>query len=115
MLLSSAMIPVYQVLPDTLAAILRKAPLTAEKVTFAWRQAVGPAIDRGTHVVLVGDILRVRVSSPAWRREVERSAPLIRARLDALLGETVVRRIEVLAETAAPPSDRPPDRMEYPS
>jgi hypothetical protein len=38
----------------------------------------------------------VRARDATWQREVERSAALIRARLDALLGEAVVRTIEVV-------------------
>ena len=82
-------------MPHALADILRKAPLNDEKIAFAWRAAVGPAMDRGTSVSLRASILLVSVKDPAWRREVERSAPLIRARLDALLGAGIVRSIEV--------------------
>ena len=82
-------------MPDALAEILRKAPLTDEKIAFAWRAAVGPAMDRGTSISLRASVLRVSVKDPAWRREVERSAPVIRARLDALLGAGIVRSIEV--------------------
>jgi hypothetical protein len=82
-------------MPDALAEILRKAPPTDEKIVFAWRAAVGPAMDRGTSISLRASVLRVSVTDPAWRREVERSAPLIRARLDVLLGAGIVRSIEV--------------------
>jgi len=82
-------------MPEALAEVLRKAPLNDEKIAFAWRAAVGAAMDRGTTVSLDRGVLRVRVKDPAWRREVERSAPLIRARLNALLGAGVVRSIEV--------------------
>lgn len=89
------MIQVHRVIPDALAQILRKAPLSDEKVAFAWRASVGPAIDRGTTVWLHDDVLRVVVREAAWGREVERSETLIRARLDALLGRGVVRAIEI--------------------
>jgi hypothetical protein len=89
------MIPAHQVMPDALAVILRKAPLTPEKVAFAWRTAVGPAVDRVTTIELKGKVLQVQAKDAAWQREVERSAGLIRARLDALLGEGVVRGIDV--------------------
>ena len=89
------MIAVHRVIPDGLAAILRKAPLTDEKVAFAWRAAVGPAIDRGTSVSLDNGVLRVVVREDAWRREIERSDALIRARLDALLGRGIVRTLDV--------------------
>ncbi|MEQ1908643.1 MAG: DciA family protein [Vicinamibacterales bacterium] len=89
------MIPVSRVIPEALVGILRKAPLTPEKVAFAWRQAVGPAVDRVTTVELREDVLRVRAQDAQWQKEVNRSAAVIRARLDALLGEGVVRRIEI--------------------
>ena len=91
----AVMIPVSRVMPDVLVGLLRRAPLTPEKVAFAWRQAVGPSVDRVTTIELRGDVLRVRAESPQWQREVRRSATLIRARLDALLGEGVVRRLDI--------------------
>jgi Dna[CI] antecedent, DciA len=89
-------IPVHRFLPDALAEILRKAPLTDDKVAFAWRSSVGPAIDRGTTVTLREGVLQVTAREAAWGREVERSAALIRARLDSLLGRGVVRAITVV-------------------
>jgi len=89
-------IPVRQVVPDAVAEIIRKAPLSPEKVAFAWRSVVGTAIDHATAVSWGDDgVLRVKAKDAAWQREVERSAALIRSRLDALLGERVVRYIEV--------------------
>jgi hypothetical protein len=40
-------------------------------------------------------VLRVKTKDAAWQREVERSAALIRSRLETLLGEQVVRYIDV--------------------
>ena len=82
-------------MPDALAEILRKVPLTPEKIAFAWRTAVGPSVDRVTTVELKGRVLHVRAKDAAWQREVERSAGLIRARLGALLGDDVVRGLDV--------------------
>jgi hypothetical protein len=82
-------------MPDAVAEIVRKAPLTPEKVAFAWRSVVGPAIDHATSVNWSDGVLRVKAKDVAWQREVERSAALIRSRLDRLLGERVVRYIEV--------------------
>ena len=90
-----AMIPVNDFLSRALAEVLSKAPLTPEKVAFAWRQAVGPGVDRATTIELDGEVLRVRAQGAQWQREVERSAALIRSRLDALLGSDVVRYIDV--------------------
>ena len=90
------MIPVRQVVPDAVAEIIRKAPLSPEKVAFAWRSVVGPAIAQATTVSWGDDgVLRVKTRDAAWRREVERSAALIRSRLETLLGEQVVRYIDV--------------------
>jgi predicted nucleic acid-binding Zn ribbon protein len=88
-------IQVHRFMPDAHAQILRKAPLTDDKVAFAWRSSVGPAIDRGTTVTLRDGVLHVTAKERAWGREVERSEALIRARLDSLLGRDVVRAIHV--------------------
>jgi hypothetical protein len=88
-------IPVHQVMPEALAFVLRKAPLTPEKIAFAWRTAVGPAVGRVTTVELKGRVLHVQTKDAAWQREVERSAGVIRTRLQTLLGEDVVRGLEV--------------------
>ena len=82
-------------MPDAVAAIVRKAPLTPEKVAFAWRSVVGPAIDHATIVEWHDGVLQVKARDAAWQREVERSAALIRSRLELLLGERVVRYIDV--------------------
>ena len=90
-----AVTPSNLLLPGALAAILRNAPLTPEKVAFAWRAAVGPAVDKATRIELRNGLLVVHAKDGSWQREVERSAPLIRSRLQALLGDAVVRYIDV--------------------
>jgi hypothetical protein len=88
-------VPVRDVIPAAVVALVRHAPLTPEKVAFAWRSAVGPAIDSATVIQFRDRVLYVRARDEAWQREVERSAALIRSRLDTLLGERVVSYIEV--------------------
>jgi hypothetical protein len=88
------MLPVHQFMPGVLAELLRKAPMTPEKVAFAWRTAVGPAMDSATTVELRQGVLYVRARDASWQREVERGAALIRSRLTAILG-TAVRSIDV--------------------
>ena len=95
MLSSRIVIPVTRVMPTALADVLRRAPLTPEKVAFAWRTTVGPAVDRVTVVELRGAVLHVRARDAAWQREIEHSAGLIRSRLAALLGQDVVRGLDV--------------------
>lgn len=89
------MIPVHEVVPGALAAVLRKTPLTPDKIAFAWRVTVGPAVERATSIELRGAVLHVQTKDASWRREVERSAGVIRVRLQALLGRDVVRTIAV--------------------
>ena len=96
------MIPVQTIVPAALAAIVRKAPLTGEKVGFAWRTAVGSAVAGATSVVLDGTTLRVCARDRAWQREIERSAATIRTRLDDLLGSGVVRYLDVTVAAAEP-------------
>ena len=86
------MIAVQRVLPDTLSEIVRRQPLTQDKVDFAWRTAVGPALARVSSARLDGDgTLRVRTDDDRWTREIERGRDVIRARLDRFLGEDLKR------------------------
>jgi hypothetical protein len=89
------MLPVHHFMGQVLASVLRKAPLSAEKVAFAWRMAVGPAVDRVTTVEWRDRTLHVRVRDAAWGREVERSAAAVKARLESILGPGTIRWIEV--------------------
>jgi len=87
-------------MPGALAEVLRRAPLTPEKVAFAWRTAVGAAVDRATGVELRGATLVVVVKSDEWRHEISRSLALIRSRVNLVLGDGVVARIELQSEGA---------------
>ncbi len=78
-----------------LPALLARAPLTPGKVSFFWGLAVGAPMARATRVELRGHTLRVQADDVAWRREVERSAPLILARVQQLLGAGTVRALDV--------------------
>jgi predicted nucleic acid-binding Zn ribbon protein len=87
-------VPAHKAIPAVLAEVLRKAPLCPEKVEFAWRAAVGPAMARVTHVTLGSDgVLHVTSREAHWNTEVKRSSKLILARLEALLGAGVVKRL----------------------
>lgn len=89
------MIRANRLIPAVLAEVVRKAPLCAEKVEFAWRSAVGPALDRVTTVRLDDrGVLHVRAADAHWAREVKRSSRLIKSRLETMLGAGVVRRID---------------------
>jgi predicted nucleic acid-binding Zn ribbon protein len=88
------MIRADRVIPGVLAEVIRKAPLCAEKVEFAWRAVVGTAVARVTTVYLDdAGVLHVRAADAQWAREVRRSSRLILTRLAVLLGPDVVRKL----------------------
>ena len=88
---------IADVVPRAIAELLRGSPLSAGKVDFAWNTAVGPAVQRVTAVVLEHGVLRVDTSSRQWALEVTRSSHIILRRLQALLGEDVIKEIVVRA------------------
>jgi hypothetical protein len=75
--------------------LLRGAPLSDGKVTFAWNAAVGPALERVTAVKLERGILIVEAASAQWAREIQRSSGVILSRLQSLLGKDTVKKLEV--------------------
>jgi predicted nucleic acid-binding Zn ribbon protein len=87
--------PLNSALPGALAELLRDAPLSPGKVSFAWRAAVGPALERETSVRLESGTLFVDAMSKQWAREVRRSSKIILNRLQALLGDDAVTSISV--------------------
>ena len=86
---------ISHIVPAALRELLRTAPLSDGKVTFAWKTAVGPALERATAVKLEAGTLIVETTAPQWTREVLRSTGVIMARLKTLLGDETVQRIEV--------------------
>jgi predicted nucleic acid-binding Zn ribbon protein len=88
--------PLQRAIPDVLTHLLRNAPLSDEKLVFAWRNAVGPAMARASTVRLSGDgTVEVVCADDRWRREIRRSLPVIKERLSALLGHDIVSRVKV--------------------
>ena len=89
------MVRAHYVIPAVLAEVIRKAPLCPEKVTFAWNAVVGPSMRRVTSVRLGDDgVLHVTAVDAHWAREVKRSARLILARMETMLGADVIRGIK---------------------
>jgi len=87
--------PLTSALPGALAELLKDAPLSPGKVSFAWRAAVGAALERETSVRLEGGTLIVDAASAQWAREVRRSSSIILNRLQSLLGADAVKAISV--------------------
>ena len=95
MLFSVAVTPASEILPGVLADVIKKAPLTPEKVAFAWRLAVGPAVGKATTVTLDGQgVLHVNANTPAWIAAVRKSTSLIHLRMNDLLGDGVVKALQ---------------------
>jgi predicted nucleic acid-binding Zn ribbon protein len=89
--------PLQHFVNAAIASIVRPAPLSAEKVLFAWRLAVGPALARATRVTLSDTgAVEAAVDTQHWGDELERSAPLVLERMRNLIGEDVVNRIDII-------------------
>ncbi|MFB3855337.1 MAG: DciA family protein [Vicinamibacterales bacterium] len=107
MIHSHSVQPLKDVVSPALAKLLAAAPLSPGKVRFAWRLAVGPAIDRITTVTLSdGKRVEVSVADERWRTEVRRTIPLIRRRMEALLGAGTIENV-VLQRPERPGGTRP--------
>jgi predicted nucleic acid-binding Zn ribbon protein len=87
--------PIIHAVPGALAELLRGAPLSPGKVDFAWKAAVGPALQRTTSVRLEGTQLLVDAATAQWAREIRRSSRVILSRLQLLLGQDAVTEITV--------------------
>jgi hypothetical protein len=89
--------PVQSLISSAVARLVRPAPLSPEKVAFAWRAAVGPAVSRVTRVRLGGllGLLEVIVDDDRFGDELARSTPLVLGRLQELLGADAVTGIDL--------------------
>lgn len=86
--------PIQPIMSDVVAKLVRSAPLSAEKVLFAWRMAVGAMLARVTAVRLRSDgCLLVHLQDERWRPELQRAAAVVRARMAAVLGDDVLREV----------------------
>ena len=114
MIHSHSVYPLQEVVSPALARLLAGAPLSAGKLRFAWRLAVGAAIDRMTTPTLCdGGRVEVSVADDRWQAELRRTLPLIRGRLDALLGTGVITNVVVqCAEPAGGIGQKTPRRVE---
>jgi predicted nucleic acid-binding Zn ribbon protein len=88
--------PIQSLLPSAVARLVRPAPLCVEKVLFAWRVCVGPAVARVTRVRLTGDrVLEVELDDGRFGDELIRSAPVILRKVQDLLGADAVDRVAI--------------------
>jgi hypothetical protein len=90
------MLPLPQLVSAALPGLVREAPLSAGKVEFAWRIAVGNLIAAVSTASLGPEgTIQIRVRDVRWRAEVIRLLPLITDRLEELLGKDAVRHVGV--------------------
>lgn len=102
--------PVQSLMSSAVARLVRPAPLSPEKVLFAWRAAVGPAVSRVTRVRLGGLLgaLEVVVDDDRFGDELARSAPMVLSRLQEMLGADAVTAIDLKRPGKAPGRRRRP-------
>lgn len=87
--------PIGQVLPGALAKIVRQAPLSAGKVDFAWRSAVGTQMARVSAVRLENGVLLIEVQTAQWGSAIMRASGLILSRIQSMLGSDAVRELRI--------------------
>ncbi len=87
--------PLSSALPGALAELLREAPLSPGKVAFAWRAAVGAALERETSVRLESGTLIVEAATRQWAAEVRRASSTIVRRMHTLLGPDAIKELRV--------------------
>ena len=89
--------PLQNAASTVVRSLLRSSPMSVGKFEFAWRLAVGPAIERATKPTLREDgTVDVLVADPAWRREVKRSQAVILAKLQELLSGSIVKKLKII-------------------
>jgi predicted nucleic acid-binding Zn ribbon protein len=88
------MIPVHDFSTSVLAQIVRRQPPSQARTNFAWQLAVGQAVARATTVELNNGVLIVRAADRRWMREIDPMRAPILEKLQQLLGEAQVARLE---------------------
>ncbi|MEO8078608.1 MAG: DciA family protein [Acidobacteriota bacterium] len=88
------MIPVQNFSSGVLAEILRRQPASKERTQLAWHMAVGPALARVTTVELSEGVLTVRSADTRWTLEIQRARGAVLQKMQHLLGESEVTKIE---------------------
>jgi predicted nucleic acid-binding Zn ribbon protein len=94
--------PIQTFAGSVLAEIVRRQPPSPARTAFAWQLAVGPALARATSVEMEGTTLQVRAHDERWLKEIARAKPIILPKLQQLLGDQNLTRINVVGPTARP-------------
>ena len=100
----SRMEPLNFTAARAMRTLLANQPTTDAKIAFAWQVAAGPALGRAASVRWdVEGTLHVRPSTAAWTAEIRHARPILRGRMNELLGDEVVKRIEIISPSGRPP------------
>ena len=94
--------PIQTFAGSVLAEIVRRQPASPARTAFAWQLTVGPALARATSVEMEGTTLRVRANDERWLKEIARAKPMILPRLQELLGDQNLTKINVVGPTLEP-------------
>lgn len=98
--MAAGMEPLQALAPALLRDLLRRGPMSQEKLECAWQLAVGPAIFRVTTVRLRTEgVVEVRAADDTWQRELKRALPEITNRLRSLAGPDAVTRLKLIRRT----------------
>jgi len=99
--------PIQPLFAAAIASLVRPAPLTPEKIVFAWRMAVGAAVARVTRVRMApGRTLEVEFDDDRWCGEIERSGASVLSRVQELLGVEEVERLHLKRRAVRHPQRR---------
>jgi predicted nucleic acid-binding Zn ribbon protein len=91
--------PIQTFAGSVLAEIVRRQPASPARTAFAWQLTVGPALARATSVEMEGTTLQVRANDERWLKEIARAKPMILPRLQELLGDQNLTKINVVGPT----------------
>jgi predicted nucleic acid-binding Zn ribbon protein len=89
------MIAVHDFSTSVLAQIIRRQPPSHARTNFAWQLAVGQAVARATTVELTEGVLTVRAVDRRWIREIDPMRATVLEKLQHVLGEEQVIRIDL--------------------
>jgi hypothetical protein len=81
--------------------LIAAQPVTDAKIGFAWALAAGPTLAKSARITWSDGVLRVEATTETWRHELTRAKPVLAERIDALLGEGVVRTITIVLSPTA--------------
>jgi predicted nucleic acid-binding Zn ribbon protein len=101
-------------LPAILTATGSSTEVTEAACLAAWRHAVGDALSiHAVPIKLEGQMLIVAVADIIWQKQLAQVRPQLLFRLNAVLGHSLVKLIELRIDPKALPKTRKPEATSY--